>query len=309
MLSVLIPIYNINVHPLVAELQAQLEKSKTEYEIILADDASTDKSLRYHNGLLAQQDYVCYMQHDANIGRSATRNELAEFAVYPYLLFMDCDARVKRDSYISDYLNFIEKIKTTETHFAVSGGLDYRNIEPLKNQQLRYKYGVKREVRPAKDRNRHPYHNFTPFNLLISKSVFDECRFDETLTDYGYEDTFFGLDLESHGIPVHHIDNELYHDGLDDNRDFLRKINHSVQNLSKLYAAGRVDDRFRAQSRLVRTWEKIKAKKGGKLLFSTLRFFRKPIIQLILRYNSLKAMDLYKLSLFDDLQTADSQNL
>ena len=42
------------------------------YEIILADDASSDLPLRYHNSLLTQQENVSYIQHEANIGRSKT---------------------------------------------------------------------------------------------------------------------------------------------------------------------------------------------------------------------------------------------
>lgn len=307
MLSVLIPIYNVNVHPLVSELEPQLAECGADYEIILADDASSDQSLRYHNSLLAQQDNVRYIQHETNIGRSATRNELADTAQYPYLLFMDCDARVKRKNYIADYLKYIKEKQTEGQPFAVSGGLSYRVIIPKRGQRLRYKYGLRREVRPAAIRNRHPFHNFTPFNLLISKSVFEICRFDESLTNYGYEDTFFGLDLETQGIPVRHIDNELYHDGLDDNRDFLRKATDSVQNLSKLFQSGRVDDRFREQSRLLQTWERLHAKRNGKIIFKTLRLLKKPISNLVLSHNSLKALDLYKLVLFNGLQCGQGE--
>lgn len=302
MISVLIPIYNVNVHPLVSELEAQLANCGSAYEIILADDASSDLSLRYHNSLLAQQENVRYIQHETNIGRSATRNELADTAQYPYLLFIDCDARIKRENYIANYQAIIEKNENTGKPFAVSGGLSYKVIIPKRGQRLRYKYGLCREVRPAAVRNRHPFHNFTPFNLLISKSAFESCRFDESLTNYGYEDTFFGLDLEANGISVRHIDNELYHDGLDDNRDFLHKTTDSVENLAKLYHSGRVDDRFREQSRLLQTWEHLHAKRNGKTIFKTLRLMKKPLSNLILRHNSLKAMDLYKLVLFDDLQ-------
>ena len=302
MLSVLIPTYNINLHPLVSELQAQLNDAQIEYEIIIEDDASSDKAIRYHNSLLGELDNVTYIEHSGNLGRSKTRNQLADTARYPYLLFLDCDARIKKPSYIAHYLHFISVKKEQHPEFAISGGLSYRDDLPERSKHLRYKYGIKREVRSAKERNEHPYSHFTPFNLLITKSVFEKCRFDESLTDYGYEDTFFGLDLEEAEIPLYHIDNELYHDGLDENRDFLAKTEESVRNLNKLYKSGKVSDRFLAQSRLLQTWQRLSATRSGRLLFRCLHLSRKFLISLMLNYNSLKAMDLYKLVMFDELQ-------
>lgn len=302
MLSVLIPTYNVNLHPLVSELQTQLVCSGVDYEVVIADDASTDQALQYHNAQLEKQEHIRYIQHEKNLGRSKTRNELADAAKYPYLLILDCDARMKRPDYITKYLEFIKKRQLGAEPFAVSGGLAYREITPSQEQTLRYKYGVKREVRPAAIRNRHPHHNFTPFNLLISKSVFDICRFDDTLTDYGYEDTFFGMALEEAGIPVYHIDNEMFHDGLDNNEDFLAKVADSVRNLDKLYRNGKVNDRFLEQSRLLQTWKQYSESSASSLVFGTLRLMRPLISKLMLQANSLKALDAYKLLLFHDLQ-------
>ncbi len=302
MLSILIPTYNTNLHPLVSELQAQLNDCQVDYEIIIEDDASSDKSIQYHNSLLGEMEHVTYLENSENSGRSKTRNHLADTARYPYLLFLDCDARIKKTSFIAYYLHFISVKKDQNPEFAVSGGLSYRDDLPEKSKHLRYKYGIKREVRSAKERSEHPYSHFTPFNLLITKSVFEKCRFDESLTDYGYEDTFFGLDLEEAEIPLYHIDNELYHDGLDENRDFLVKTEVSVRNLDKLYKAGKVSDHFSAQSHLLQTWKRLSATRSGRMFLRCLHLGRGFLISLMLNYNSLKAMDLYKLVLFEELQ-------
>lgn len=302
MLSILIPVYNVNVHPLVSELQPQLSDCGVDYEIIIEDDASSDWTIQHHNSLLGEMENITYIKHTENLGRSKTRNHLADTAKYPYLLFIDCDARMKSKTYIADYLKFIDSLASKDAPFAVSGGLVYHLTRPPKDQRLRYKYGIYREIRPAFIRNRNPYQNFTPFNLLISKSVFDTCRFDESLTDYGYEDTFFGMELEEQLIPVSHINNELFHEGLDNNELFLKKIEASVRNLNKLCRDGKVDESFRGQSRLLQTWEKIHRRSYGPMVFRALRLARIPITNLMLKHNSLKAMDLYKLMLFDDLQ-------
>ena len=301
MISVLIPVYNVNLHPLVSELEAQLLECGTDYEIIIEDDASTDPTIPHHNSQLGEREHITYIGHSENLGRSRTRNHLADIAKFSLLLFLDCDARVKKKTFIADYLKFIQQRQLGAEPFAVSGGLAYRNTSPEKEQSLRYQYGIKREVRPAAIRNRHPHQNFTPFNLLISKSVFETCRFDESLTNYGYEDTFFGMALEEAGIPVYHIDNEMFHDGVDDNKDFLAKVTDSVRNLDKLYRTGKIDDRFIEQSRLLQTWKKYTDAFYAPALFGSLRLLRKPIKNLILHQNSLKALDLYKLSLLNDL--------
>lgn len=302
MLSVLIPTYNVNLHPLVSELQAQLNNSQIDYEIIIEDDASSDKAIQYHNSLLGELENVTYIEHSENLGRSKSRNHLADIARYPYLLFLDCDARIKKPGYIAHYLHFISLKKDHTPEFAVSGGLSYRDDLPERSMHLRYKYGIKREVRSAKERNEQPYNHFTPFNMLISKSVFEKCRFDESLTDYGYEDTFFGMALEAAEIPLYHIDNELYHDGLDENREFLAKTEESVRNLDKLYKSGKISERFIAQSHLLQTWQRLSQQRSGKMFLRCLRFCKNLLVTLMLKYNSLKAMDLYKLMLFDELQ-------
>ena len=302
MLSVVIPTYNVNLHPLISELKPQLDDSQVEYEIIIEDDCSSDTSIRVHNAMLGEMENVIYTEHSENQGRSRTRNHLADTAKYPYLLFLDCDARVKRKTFVSNYLKFIEAHKLEGTSFAISGGIAYRKELPVKDMRLRYKYGVLREVRPAITRTRSPYRNFTPFNLLIAKSVFGTCRFDDTLDGYGYEDTFFGMLLQDAGIPVYHIDNEMFHDGLDDNRTFLRKITDSVRNLDKLCRDGKVNGPFLAQSRLLQTWRRCRESSASPLVFGALKLARPLLVRLALRANSLKAMDMYKLLLFDELR-------
>ncbi len=305
MLSILIPTYNTNLHPLVSELQAQLIELNIEYEIIISDDASSDTSVRYHNALLADQDHVQYIQNDQNIGRSKIRNNLADSAKYPTLLFMDCDARVKNGNYIAVYLEFLKEKDLQGTDFVVLGGLSYREMQPEKTKLLRYRYGIKREVRPAFERNRDPYRAFTPFNMLISKSVFEKCRFEESLKQYGYEDTFFGIGLKKCGIPVYHIDNELYHEGIDTNELLLDKVAAGVANLVKLESNDKLDDKFLSVSTLLSTYQRLKRTLTGKFTLSLLAKIQQPLRNIASMYNSLIFLDLYKLSVMHNLMNSD----
>lgn len=305
MLSILIPTYNTNLHPLVSELQAQLNESNIEYEIIISDDASSDTSVRYHNSLLAEQYHVQYIQNEQNIGRSKIRNSLADAAKYPTLLFMDCDARVKSSDYISNYIRFLQENNLQGTDFVVLGGLSYREMRPEKTKLLRYRYGIKREVRPAYERNRDPYRAFTPFNMLIAKSVFEKCRFEESLKQYGYEDTFFGIELKKCGIPVYHIDNELYHEGIDTNELLLDKVAAGVANLVNLQSHNKLDDKLLAVSTLLATYQKLKRTISGRFTLSLLGKIKQPLRNIASTYNSLMFLDLYKLSVMHNLLNSD----
>lgn len=305
MLSVLVPTYNINLHPLVSELQAQLIENQIQYEIIISDDASSDTSVRNHNALLAELDNVQYIQHEQNIGRSKIRNSLADAAKYPTLLFMDCDARVKNSDYIANYLHFLNEKNLQGTDFVVSGGLSYREMRPEKTKLLRYRYGIKREVRPAYERNRDPYRAFTPFNMLIAKSVFEKCRFEESLKQYGYEDTFFGIELKKCGIPVYHIDNELYHEGIDTNELLLDKVAAGVANLVNLQSHNKLDDKFLAVSTLLATYQKLKRTLSGRFTLSLLGKIKQPLRNIASTYNSLMFLDLYKLSVMHNLLNSE----
>lgn len=312
MISVLIPIYNYNVHPLVSELQAQLIESQIDYEIILADDASSDESMRNHNAQLNKLENIRLIQLEENVGRSKIRNMLADSAKYPTLLLMDCDARVRRRDYIANYLRFMSAKQLENINFVVLGGLSYRTDEE-KSDTLRYKYGIKREIRPASERERQPYRAFTPFNMLISKSVFQTCRFDESLRHYGYEDTFFGIELERAGIPVFHLDNELYHDGIDTNTDFLNKVAAGVSNLVNLYENNKVDEAFKEKSTLITTYEKLNKSLSGKFILSLLSKGQTWIRNLASDCNSLFFLDLYKLSVLHRLlhkkKSSSTENL
>ena len=233
MLSVLIPIYNHDVNNLVTTLDQQLTQSGIPYEIILADDCSNNLDYRKKNENLSLLASVQYIQNQSNMGRAKIRNRLADTAQYPYLLFIDCDATVQHQNYIQNYLEAIEKMQQ-EPLFVINGGIAYQTEKPDSQYFLRWYYGKKREEESADKRASQPYHHFTPFNVVITKSLFQCINFDESLTSYGHEDTLFGCQLKEQEIPYLHIDNHLIHNGLDTNEEFLKKIRASIENLTKL---------------------------------------------------------------------------
>jgi hypothetical protein len=122
------------------------------------------------------------------------------------------------------------------TSRVVSGGILYHKSPPGDPDKiLRWKYGKKREERKASERNKQPYVTFSTFNVLFDRTIFSKLRFNEELKQYGYEDTLMSYQLRKAGIDILHIDNGLFHEGLESNREFINKTKLGIENLSKLY--------------------------------------------------------------------------
>ncbi|MBK8807329.1 MAG: glycosyltransferase family 2 protein [Bacteroidales bacterium] len=228
MLSILIPVYNTSVITLVNQLHKQALRDCTCFEIIVIDDCSTFHEVKIANEQLNHLPFIKYIQLNRNLGRSAIRNMLIKEAKYEYLLLMDCDALVPQEDFIKNY------VKECNGTIVVCGGTAYQKEKPPSENILRWHYGVHREVKTADERNILPNHAFSTFNFLISRDIPNTIVFDETLVQYGHEDTMFGYMLLKHGYTVKHINNPLLHCGLDKNEDFIFKTKLGVQNLHYL---------------------------------------------------------------------------
>ena len=67
------------------------------YEIIVADDGSTDKHTCHINKEILELENARYILRKENVGRAAIRNFLAKEASYEWLLFIDGDMTVLLD--------------------------------------------------------------------------------------------------------------------------------------------------------------------------------------------------------------------
>ena len=228
MLSILIATYNQDITRLVADLHQQALETYVDFEIIVIEDGST----LYVEGNKQVNDFE-FCRHiilSKNTGRSAARNKLADEARYNHLLFIDCDAEVCSDQYVSKYLSFCKE------ECVVIGGTAYDPAENNPRYSLRLAYGRQREARSAAERNKN---NFSTFNFLISSAIFNRVRFDETIQGYGHEDMLFGHQLHQLGYEFIQIENPLIHKGLDDNETYISKTEEATRNLLLLYQTGR----------------------------------------------------------------------
>ncbi|WP_425421259.1 glycosyltransferase family 2 protein [Phaeodactylibacter xiamenensis] len=285
-LSILIPVYNYDVRPLVEALRQQADALEWAVEILCWDDASLPE-FQNINAPLGQLPGVTYRLMPENLGRSRIRNRLAEAARYDYLLFMDGDSEVTRADYLEQYQSHCTPGRL------LYGGRIYQP-EPPESPRLRFHwhYGRSREVQRAETRQKQPYHSFMTNNFLIPKALFAPIQFDERLLQYGHEDTLFGLELQRRGIPILHLDNPLIHAGLEPAETFLRKSEQAIENLVFLYQEGSL-----RETRLLRAYERLDAWKAARPARYLLDQVRPLLKQHLLYANTpnLRAFDLYKL--------------
>ena len=286
MLSILIPTYNYNILKLVSVLHEQIEKSGIEFEIICLDDAS--ETLFLDNDKINGIENSSYKILETNIGRSKIRNLLAKKAKYDWLLFLDSDVLPKNKHFISEYIMHInneEKI--------VYGGILYQEEKPSEDKLLRWMYGKNREALSFETRNEKPYLSFLTLNFLIRKSIFEKVSFNETIPNLRHEDTLFSYDLMRKKIKIDHIDNPVYHLGLDDFEIAIKKENESLSVLKHL-----IDNQLIA-SDYVRISKLVSKIKDFKLLFAFSFFYKTTRLvflkNLSSRNPSLFIFDLYRL--------------
>lgn len=289
MLSILIPTFNYNLFSLVNELNQQCQKLQIEYEIICQDDASISET-NIENEKINEIPNCFFTSNLKNLGRGENRNSLARKAKFEFLLFLDCDTFPTNS-------NFIEKYSTTiYTSDVVYGGLKYKSEKPNQLQLLRWVYGKKREAISVIKRIKNPYKKALTSNFLIKKNVFLSTLFDNAIKDYGYEDYLFFFNLKQKKVKITHIDNPVFHLGLDTSEVFLEKTKTASQNLvflNKMYPLLFIDNK------IIKTFKNLEKLK----LLGFFRYFFKllePKIKnnLVSKTPSLFIFDIYKLGCF-----------
>ena len=227
MLSILIPTFNYDTFPLVENLWNQIIVEKIPFEILVLDDGST--SFLIENEQINSLENCNFIKNSNNLGRTQTRNLLAKSAKYDWLLFLDSDVIPVNLNFISEYIHYLKK-----EYDVILGGIKYEKNHQDNSKILRYKYGKSREEIAAKIRNKNPYSAILSGNILIKKNIFLLCNFTNHENLYGM-DNYFAYQLFLHKFSVYHIENTVYHIGLEDNEVFLEKSLLSVYNRKQLF--------------------------------------------------------------------------
>ena len=222
MLSILIPTYNYNVLPLVKKIYQQITERNIDFEILVYDDCSPKEIIE--NREINSFENASYKVLETNRGRSRIRNLLADNAKYEWLLFLDADVKPIKDDFIKNYIRCLP-----EKYDIIYGGIKYTPAKPEVSKLLRWHYGNSRESLSCEKRNNKPYLSFLTLNFLIRKNIFKEVRFNEDIPNLRHEDTLFSYNLKNFGASILHINNPVYHLGVESSKEFLKKSIESVK--------------------------------------------------------------------------------
>lgn len=241
-LSILLPSYNNVCVSLVQVLQRQADALRGKldkpfrYEIIVADDCSTDAACIDANRVIGDMLHCRYLRMEQNVGRAQIRNVLISESRGDYVLLIDSDLFLCDDNYLYKY--------ATSTADVVYGGTciggeglamvdNEANTENLKGN-LRYIYEKKAEPsHRAVFRQLRPNQEISVCNLYARRDIMEAHPFDSRFKAYGYEDVLFGKRLAESGIEVTHIDNPVLINEFEPNSVFVKKTEEAILTLCR----------------------------------------------------------------------------
>ena len=182
-LSILIPTYNKVCLELVKNLQAQASLLPYfEYEILVADDGSTDKTTVENNCNINKLPHCSYIEREKNVGRSAIRNFLAKEAKYEWLLYIDSNMNVINKQYLANY-------QYSKECDVIYGGYQVKRNQENLRSNLRYIFECKgTQNGDYRQRQENPYGDFHTSNFIVKRSIMLRYPLDERFHQYGYED-------------------------------------------------------------------------------------------------------------------------
>lgn len=237
MLSILIPTYNYNVFPLASQLVNQAKMEGISFELICFDDGS-GSIINAENEKINSLSNCKFIATTQNVGLSNNRNALVEASKYESVLFIDGDSLLPDENFIKRYSEVLSKNAEI-----IYGGTIYSDNKSHKDK-LRWKYGLKREVFSAIEREKANYKSLHFNNTVVRRRLFKTLSFEKSFTQYGHEDTLLAFILQKQKVPVIHIDNPVVHCGIDSNIDFINKTERSLENLNLIYKSKLIDPTF-----------------------------------------------------------------
>ena len=241
-LSILLPSYNNVCVSLVQVLQRQADALRGKldkpfrYEIIVADDGSTDAACIDANRVIGDMLHCRYLRMEQNVGRAQIRNVLISESRGDYVLLIDSDVFLCDDNYLYKYATSTADVAYGGTRIGGEGLAmvdNEANTENLKGN-LRYIYEKKAEPSHwAVFRQLRPNQEISVCNLYARRDIMEAHPFDSRFKAYGYEDVLFGKRLAESGIEVTHIDNPVLINEFESNSVFVKKTEEAILTLCR----------------------------------------------------------------------------
>lgn len=205
MVSVLVPVYNAEKF-LDRCVESILKQTYSDFELILANDGSTDLSLARCMVYANRDSRVKVFNHE-NVGVAATRSKLLDAATGNYIIYIDADDWIEENM-------FERMIQLSQDRDIVFCGRDFaRNRQEIEhvNSLVTEEWNQKRQMLEFM---RHKHMTGCLWNKMIKREVIGDIRFNEQ-TGYGEDAEFLWSVLKRSESMV--VTNEiLYHHVLED---------------------------------------------------------------------------------------------
>ena len=214
LISVIIPTCNGRARFVDQALASVAAQTFQDFELIIVDDASTDGTLEYVQGMMPQimaapggrpHRPVIYSQRETNGGPSAARNDGAKRANGEFLAFLDQDD-LWAPTFLEETSRLLQTMGEDTAALSVDGYCINANKEVLfylKNRETNIQYKYHSITLPLSDGYKIPIQG-----SLLRKAAFETVKgFDENLRIW--EDRDFVIRLTQH-YRVAHIPKPFY---------------------------------------------------------------------------------------------------
>lgn len=169
-ISIIIPVYNSEKY-LTACIDSVLAQTLADFELILVDDGSSDKSGEICDGYALRDERV-KVYHTENSGSSAARNYGIDRACGSYLGFIDSDDVIEPDMYELLYNNMIRE----DADMSMCGLADVYDGK-VTNKKDKNIYKVMDAEEAIKTVMEAELTSVTPVNKLYKRELFDDTRY------------------------------------------------------------------------------------------------------------------------------------
>lgn len=200
MISIIIPVYNAEntLKTLVRDIR---EQDYPNYQVLLIDDGSTDKSADYGKEIQDKDRRFHYI-YQKNSGVSTARNHGMQMAEGEYIAFLDADDRIDHN-YLSALLKSCEKY---------GSGIAVCNVKVEKNSRVIREFSLEDGSLSQEEAlnlllSRKKI-NSGPYGKLFKKGVLREVSFPQLKA---YEDILFVKDAICNAVVVSTTGRTAYH--------------------------------------------------------------------------------------------------
>lgn len=224
-LSIVIPTYN-RKKALLENIKSLTKQTYTDFELIVADDGSTDETDKLIKSIKNTPFAINYYWHQ-NAGRSAARNMGLKHANGEIVLFID-DHVLCHPKLVEEHVNMHKKLNGTNIMVVRGFAPLYRDKKdiPIQEEYINMdNYKFKGE--------QNPFISFFTGNVsIVKKLLLKVGGFDENFTEYGFQDSELGYRLRKAGSKIKVNPNAIVYVlsmklGFEKRCDKMRQAGHS----------------------------------------------------------------------------------